>query len=558
MTRPHLLRGASILAVLTICIAVRMMGLSWGLEKGYHPDEVASMLGVGSIDYLNGRVDARAGYFEGTLAYYLWAVPVAVIKLLEDPPRQAWRADDSKHWRSVLFHGRIATAATDVATALLVALVAWEITGAFYPSLLGALIYGIIPMEVIYAHFMRPHVLANFWCALVLLLSVKLVKKPVWWMAVSTGVAAGLGTVSRYPVVAVLAVPCLLFLFSGADTNETLGNKLRTGLQALVGVSLLWIGSGFTAGLFLGEPALFLSLGRVLEEIRSRMLPFVPPGQFSGAGLLNLSAVEGYLWKLVPYAMWPILWILPYAAIACLLWRRKRLAQTVPILIFSSIYLYAMAKGYYLGVFARATMMLFPGFCVLCSLVLDDFFQAARFRPPFRVAVMAGVLLVMLPSLAFDCAYVRAMQKSDPRSELYVDLERRIGNSPCVIGVSRSGAYFYTVMPGLRGLKNRKTEVRVQGADRPADYLLVGFRTPVPDPVLRKEIESVEKAEEFSFVRSYAATPRFLGIPIDLSSFPTDMTYPFPTILLFQKRPASVAAYEAVSEVDISSVARKY
>jgi hypothetical protein len=48
-------------------------------------------------------------------------------------------------------------------------------------------------------------------------------------------------------------------------------------------------------------------------------------------------------------------------------------------------------------------------------------------------------------------------------------------------------------------------------------------------------IRKVETGGTFRFMKAYSRAPTIFGKRFDLSKFPSDMTYPFPTILLFRK-----------------------
>src|SRR6266581_6049029 len=158
---------------------LRSAGLTWGLNSGYghyrnfQPDEFVSLRGVLQVDLLRGQIRAPEAYFEGTFNYYLWALPQAALKLSSKPePPSAASTSEEDHagllyicrWMSVLF---------DLSTVVIVFLAIREATQKFYPSLLGALVYAVLPMQVIYSHFMRTHLLSNFLCALVIWLSLK-------------------------------------------------------------------------------------------------------------------------------------------------------------------------------------------------------------------------------------------------------------------------------------------------------------------------------------------------------------------------------------------------
>src|SRR5262249_25366218 len=153
-----------------------------------------------------------------------------------------------------------------------------------------------------------------------------------------------------------------------------------------------------------------------------------------------------YVTYVIPFAMYPIMWLVPYCAILYLLFRRSLYSLSIPILIFSLLYLYFMGKGYLAPYFARITMLLFPGLCVLAGIAFRDLQLRLRNKGRMAVLLTCGLLLVFVPSLGFDIAYGQAMQQKDVRQIVREDLQNLIGDGPAKIGILRVGAYFYTAM----------------------------------------------------------------------------------------------------------------
>jgi hypothetical protein len=145
--------------------------------------------------------------------------------------------------------------------------------------------------------------------------------------------------------------------------------------------------------------------------------------------------------------------------------------------------------------------------------------------------------MIMLPSLLFDWAYDRAMCGRDVRVRLRADVSEFIkGRDQTDIAVSESGCYFYTVMPGVDPLKGPGRTVHLQKSfSQPADLLALGFERPLSVDSTTANVTMIERAGMFRLRRVYDRTPSLFGRAIDLSEFPPDMTYPFPTILLFGK-----------------------
>jgi hypothetical protein len=296
------------------------------------------------------------------------------------------------------------------------------------------------------------------------------------------------------------------------------------------------IGLGFGIGLFLGHPMLFLDTSSVIKAITGETLKYASLHQFSRSQLVNLSVPWRYVTYVIPFAMYPVLWLVPYCAIVYLLFRRSLYRLSVPILIFSLLYLYFMGKGYLGPYFARVTMLLFPGFCVLVGIVCGDLQLTLRNKRTTAVVLSVAVLLVMVPSIIFDLAYDRAMQQTDAREVLKKDLQSFIGEAPARIGVLQWGPYFYTVMPAAKPLKSEKVVVQLQDIGEDADFFLVGFSTQIGRPLINTTVRRVEAQGKFKYAKSYRVPVRIFGHEFKLMHFPQDMTYPFPMILLFRAR----------------------
>jgi len=457
-------RLALFCAVLLLASYLRITGLTWGLTSGFaiyrnfHPDEFISLSGVLEVDLQKGHIRAPSAYVEGTFNYYLWALPQAALKLssetgLTSAAFAKMEAEDHAHllyicrWMSVLF---------DLCTVITVFLAIREATQNFYPSLLGALVYTVLPMQVIYAHFMRTHLLSNLLCGLVIWLCLKFRERPKWSMLLVVGLISGLAGATRFPNGIIVVIPCLYFLFHQCDHLPSGHSRLRERAEHFLTGPIWLIGLGFAFGLFLGHPMLFLVLPSVINAMKVSVFPYVTLGEFKLSNLLNLSVVWRYAFFLIPCAMYPFLWLLPYCAILYLCFRRSLYKQSFPILIFSGLYLYLMAKGYEGGIFARATMLLFPGFCILIGLAFDDLLSLLSKQRIVSGLLTSVLLLAVAASILFDVSYDHAMQQKDARFALRDELQKLIDNSPARIGILRTGGFFYTVIPAVEPLRNEK------------------------------------------------------------------------------------------------------
>jgi len=535
------LRLALFSGLLLLAAYLRAVGLTWGLDSGYghdlqfQPDEFVSLQGVLQLDLLAGRIKAPGAYFEGTFNYYLWAVPQAVLKLATSKRTSFGSPMSMTEYSNLLYVCRSMSVVFDLLTIFIVFLAIREATQKFYASFVGALCYAVVPMQVIYAHFMRPHVLCNLLCALVIWLSLKLRNSQRWQLVLLVGLLSGLGAATRYPVGLIVVIPSLYLLFGG-DGLPNRKIQLAERVKDFATRQVWLIGLGFGIGLFLGHPMLFLDPSSVTRAITGQTLRYASLHEFSRNQLVNLSVPWRYLTYVIPFAMYPILWLVPYCAILYLVFRQSLYSLSVPILIFSCLYLYFMGKGYLGPYFGRITMLLFPGFCVLIGIALGNLQLELREKRTLAVVSTVALLLMVGPSLLFDVAYGRALQQKDARQVVREDLQKLIGEVPATIGVWRLASYFYTVMPAAKPLNSERVAVQLQDPGRDADFFLVGFPSQITPAKVDATVRQVEAQGKFKYEKSYRVPVKIFGHEFGLTHFPLDITYPFPTILLFSRK----------------------
>jgi len=200
-----------------------------------------------------------------------------------------------------------------------------------------------------------------------------------------------------------------------------------------------------------------------------------------------------------------------------------------------------MGKGYFGPYFARITLLLFPGFCVLVGIACNDLQLKVRNKRTAAVVLSGALLVIFVPSLVFDLAYDRAMQQKDAREVLRQDLRNSIGEVPARVGILHYGPYFYTAMPAAKPLTSDKVVVQLQDAGEDADYLLVGLPTQIDPAQINAIVRRIEAQGKFRYAKSYRVPVRIFGHEFKLIRFPQDMTYPFPLILLFRSNVPNVS-----------------
>jgi hypothetical protein len=430
-------------------------------------------------------------------------------------------------WISVLF---------DLCTIVIVFLAIREASRNFYASFVGALCYSVLPMQVIYAHFMRTHILSNLLCALVIWLSLKLRRSQPWQLLLLVGLISGLGAATRYPVGVIVVIPCLYLLFDSGNNSRCWKAQFAERARNFVTSQLWLIALGFGIGLFLGHPMLFLDSSSVTKAITGETLKYASLHEFSGVQLLNLAVIWRYITYVIPFAMYPLLWLVPYCAILYLVFRRSLYSVSIPILIFSLLYLYFMGKGYLGPYFARITMVLFPGFCVLLGIACADLQLKMKNNRPVTILLTCALFAVVGLSVVFDVAYSHAMQEKDAREVLRGDLQKLIGDGRATVGILHFGPYFYTAMPAAKQLTSEKVAVQLQNPGQDADFFLIGLPTQIEPAQMNAIVRQVEAEGKFTYEKSYRVPVKIFGREFSLVRFPQDMTYPFPTILLFRAR----------------------
>jgi hypothetical protein len=91
-------------------------------------------------------------------------------------------------------------------------------------------------------------------------------------------------------------------------------------------------------------------------------------------------------------------------------------------------------------------------------------------------------------------------------------------------------------MPAAEALKSDRISVQLQDPGEKADFFVLGVPRQMDPPYIEATIRAVEAQGQFKFERSYSIPLTIFGYKFNLGRFPPDMTYPFPTILLFRAR----------------------
>ncbi len=194
--------------ILLLGIALRVMGLRWGLPNAehlysYHPDEIPILGAVLQVDVFSGHLNPHFFNY-GTLYIYLiyfaYLIALGTGLVAAGPQVPAYEQLAQLH-----LVGRGVTVFFGVATILLTYFLARRITGQS-GALLAAFLMAVVPGHVANSHYATVDVTLTFWVTLALLSMTHIEsaedRKWVFW----SGLVVGLATATKYSA-GLLVVP---------------------------------------------------------------------------------------------------------------------------------------------------------------------------------------------------------------------------------------------------------------------------------------------------------------------------------------------------------------
>ena len=200
-----LLEYAALAAVIVLALAVRFIGLRWGLPNeshyfSYHPDEAPILI---PVSRMLTEAEWNPHFFNyGTLYLHIVGVlATSATGLGLVPAEQAWGA--------IHLIARLITALMGAATVLIVYLIArrsMPVAGA----MASAAFMAVLPMHALHSHFATVDVPATFFVALAALAMIHLSEEARLVHYVLAAICIGLAAATKYSMV--LAVVPLVFV----------------------------------------------------------------------------------------------------------------------------------------------------------------------------------------------------------------------------------------------------------------------------------------------------------------------------------------------------------
>ena len=246
------------LGVFVVALAVRLVGIGWGLpndirNQSLHPDEPVVFAASQRIE--PSHLQFVPGFYSyGTLYLTLLRMTTDVVTAYGGGPKDS---SEKAMWRAVgRYHlaGRVLSALAGAATAWIVFLVLWPRTG-LLGSLFGSMAMAFAPGHVVHSRFQTVDVLATFLLVVSLYFALRMLSPPdgdapsdrnyLKWAAWA-GLFAGLSAGTKYTgILALVALAAVV-----------IAERRKGGWKALaLGAHFVWVGRPFLYAAIAGGEA---------------------------------------------------------------------------------------------------------------------------------------------------------------------------------------------------------------------------------------------------------------------------------------------------------------
>jgi hypothetical protein len=543
----HYLNGRFILIILCLLLGtlVRINGITWGIPQDLaqhaplHPDEAWAMtvLSQFNIDLLD--LNPEEAHREGTFAYFIWGAIAYLLKLfglIKNTPFLGQAYDND--YATVLLAGRLVTSIIDIISGVLVYMCINLCTRKFIPSFIGLLVFLFTPFEVIHAHFMRTHIIANFFICAVIYFSFRIINSKSLFNFVMIGFLSGLGIATRYPTGAILIVPALSYFHHVSSFSKIKDGVTSFIRRFLFNYGLLLLILFLLIGLFIGLPFIFLDFQAAKPHL-FHQASYVAKDEFSLLGLLRLDRIIAYTNYLIPYGNLPFLWILYYLSICIIIFFRAHTKYTVPLISFMVIYLYLMAKGYFQSaIFIRAAIPIFPPLAICTGLAFDTIYE--RSTPNIKKLILALYLSLTIPSILYLFSYTNSM-KSDARIELAQYLKNNWNKRTIKIGAYSHPHNYITIKPTLDSLSNHNV-IFIESSsfanrdNSDIDFLILSSFEYQDYSDMKQRGHWLKHSGKFTKVGAFTPNLKFAGFDFNYNRNPHDLSYPLVSLELWKRK----------------------
>jgi hypothetical protein len=491
--------------IMMLGISLRFWGIGWSLpdqrhpQSTYHPDELVNYEATQYVNVLAGKFDI--GYYNyGTFYFYLVDVAQMIGHSYGAIPSTPARSADSSplppieeairklpETRGVYLAGRVVSAVMGVLTIPVLFALGRRLYGEA-AGLISALVYAVLPLAVVNAHFYTVDVSAALFVALALLWSARLLESQSWQNYLLAGFWTGLAAATKYTTGLVIVAPITAHLLvmarSGKSKTPLTGPAM---LLAATAISFLIACPGplinWTA-FWDGLPS-WPNSGVRYELLEHPRL---------GHGLLFVNTGPGWWYHLIVSLRYGLgLPMLAFVAVGILMAIRMRTESDRLLLWF--VLLFYGVTGLSAVRFARYLIPLYPAFCVLAGRVVLELKPGSK-----KVYVGRGAIaLAILLTAAYSATLVRTMALKDPRDAAADYLEARAAQGASV-AFAKTPWYFSPPLSPWFGETSARNRAKCTESSRfrfvlPAaqSEYDAGVLTPLPDYLVISNIETINE-----------------------------------------------------------------
>ena len=472
---PERLRILIPLAVFAIALAIRLVGIGWGLKndlhnQSYHPDE------EDIFRYSQGVEPAHLKFTPGVYNYgtfYLTTLCVA-----SDMTAAYTGSPDTKSSDSVWSYiarcnlaGRIISALAGAGTVLLVFFISLRLTN-LLGGLSAAAILAVAPGHVVHSRFQTVDVMAVFLLAASALFALKLIpkegeeptssKQVLKWI-IASGVFAGLSAGTKYTgIIGIISLLVVLFAYR----KSTFARDGLIGLAATIGAFVI------------SCPGILLDNEAFMRDFKYEMLH-----TSTGHGLVFEGTANGFVYHLLnlfqgvgTFATVIGAGTLVYAAFTKKIWAIALLAFMVP---------YYILIGRAEVKFLRYTFPLYVGLSVGFGYAIA---KGQEHKKWGRYVVGAGILAVGGldgAGLVGTARFTGYMTAVDPRDAAAIYLKDQAKTNPAMVVGLPEDPWFWS--PPLfkdstiarRSMNPKDRDEAMRAATAPAETY---YKTPEGNP----------------------------------------------------------------------------
>ncbi|MGD9498412.1 MAG: glycosyltransferase family 39 protein [Armatimonadota bacterium] len=533
---------AGLAVVLGIALALRLVGITWGLPDSshlfsYHPDEFHSLRGALAL----ALGDPNPHFFNyGSLYLYLVAAAAAIAHpalftaLPDAGPGDPTLPAAISAWT---LDARAVTLLTALASVAVVCATARAIWGRRC-GLTAGLLLALMPLHVLHSHYATVDVPGALFVALALMFAVRMVREPVLRNALWAGAAAGLAASVKYSGGLALVAPLAAWVVVALAARGA--GARRPSLAALVLPPLVALGA-----FALTSPYTLLDWPAAWRDIRFEM-QHMETGDDPAMIALWPNGWLFHLHELGPATGFAALAAAAVGLTSGLASGRREL---LPLVAFGVLAFVVMGSAQVR--YARYEIALLPVLAVFAGGVgSDDLYLRARGRLSAAAVAVAMALLLfasVLGAVSLDHRMLRELTSSDPRARALEVIRQQVPAEGSVGLISEPWFYHPPVDycnggPALRSnpvwsaYRRPVRELHMVGLDPaaleegPDAVVVTGFEVDAPlqagDARVRAFVATLPAAGYACVFRSRGSGP-----PWSRGRAPaSDWLYPFPRI----------------------------